>query len=283
MLPSEQKEWADLVETVFNQGDKMEAPADWKPDKNGRILKPMLDAYWMPGRSKEDYDTIGKAIQSWDGEGQKDNLRKDRLRQHQQYFSGTKQKKTGALTARICSCLGAVARLVKRGALLRRALDQARDCEEPPSVQQRFDLAQEELKQVKVELGEREKELLHHTTTAAKRVEDAHRKLKKRGRQQREQAALKAKESVKSHKTKLKAQNAERIKEARARLVEDARVKAQKEVSAQAEELKRRLAMARARARQTEAAAKLSGKRLKRAQGAERCCVRNCEGRRRRG
>eukprot|EP00966_Prymnesium_polylepis_P334526 7389899-Prymnesium_polylepis.1 len=181
-------------------------------------------------------------------------------------------KKKGGGVLRWCGrALVDVAELVWRhGPELRAAMQGKLDAQ--PSAAEELEQTRRERdqQQLLAEEVRRQKEEAH---AEAERAKEAHRKLKERGQEQRKAARAKAAKektaAVKSAKDTAKARATERAKEARARLLQQAREKAAAEAAEKQAKLQRAVAAARARARKVEAQAKLSGKRLRRAQKAE--------------
>ena len=265
--------WASEIlehETAYRQqGAAWTLPAAWKPAR-GRdhpLVKVLVEAYRRDGKTEDELDSIGTAIQALPctDPGQFENLTADRLRQHFRWADEGKVAKAGTASSRLRRAIVPVAGLVKRkGVELRKLLRLDAAASPPPTrVQQHRTLvrrtedaelrADTEVKRRKVaenkvsQYGKRLK-LKSKAATDARRAE--HKKMAKLSAKQKKEVMAK----VRAARAKVQEELRRRAEEAAAKASE-----------AELKKLRERLKTARVRARAVESAAKESRRNLKRA------------------
>ena len=275
-------QWAR--EALVEERRVQELGDDWKPldassswsmkGKAGAMLQPMERALQL--RTPATLENVTKAMQHLRLPGHRDGLRVDLLQRWLYKIpteKAAKSKKKGASGRLRCfgrALVQAAALVFRRGVLLRTALGHTDNvtAEEVLS-------ARDEIAQLKARLAEAEQARAAEQQRAEReaadkcKAQDAHRKLKERGQEQRKAAKATAAKGRTEALAKQLARSNKRIKEAKARMAADARAAADKATAGQVAELKKRVAAARKRARAKESAAKESNRYLKRAKKAE--------------
>ena len=252
-------------------------PAAWNTQtgtKVGTTLQPVERALQL--RTPATLENVSKAMQYLRLPGHRDGLRVKLLQRWLYKLpseKAPKSKKKGAAGRLRCygrMVVQAAALVFRRGALLRTALGLTDDVGVEEVLSSRDEIAQ-----LKARLAEAEKSRAAEQKRAERaaadkcKAQDAHRKLKERGQQQRKAAKATAAKGRTVALAKQLARSNERIKTAKARMAVDARVAADKAAAGQVAELKLRVAAARKRARAKETAAKEKARYLKRAKVAE--------------
>ena len=247
-------------------GDKYVMPESKEWKSNGSIFEPMNNAFngtWYAN----DLEQIGKAMQAWRGPGRVNGLDVDRLKKYRRLdlrapSGNSKKPKEGPPRWRTAAAVINVARLIKR---FRAELERLLKIEEPleavPTIEESYASAlalcaqlDSQLKGVQAEKG---------------RVADAHRKAKERLATKAEERRAAVKKARAEEREKKKDAITKRAADYRERLKRDRQAAHEAARAAAEEAVADKLARARARARTVESSAKLSGKRLKRAQRAE--------------
>ena len=268
------EEWCKEVltlETSFNElgaAFKLPTKPEWliSGKKVGSMLSPMNDAYngtW----TEENLERIGAAMQACRGPGRVNGLSPRRLKSHKAAkLLGEKQpgsKNAAPARWRTAGILIGVARRVKgaSGIALRKLLKLDVPLAEVPTIEMELAEAQAEAMRVPKLVVERD------------RARDSHRKAQARAKTKCRAAtdARKAKRRKLAGVSKQEVQKRRKqAAAARVKIQAAEAAKAAAKVAADMAAMKVRLAKARKRARDAEGSAKLSGKRLKRAQTAER-------------
>ena len=280
---SEVKDWCQLVlerhEPAWKEQQRLGGapwapPAEWKTPGNA-VVGTVLDAY-KASWPRPVLDRIATAMQLWRGRGQQDSMDADKLNQHRSWAQDKTVKKQGLFAARIRTALIPVARLLKsRGAVLRALLKVEKLVTEVPTAVEALQTAQDELKASQAASQAAQAKLARQLTAAAKEkalVVDKHRKLKESKSikttlvmtartEERKKAAIAKKNWLEVEQKKM----AVRLAEAQERRFQTACSDVQHILDKMTKGLKK----ARERARDVEDSAKLSAKRLKRAQVAE--------------
>ena len=208
--------------------------------------------------SNTDLDALGRTIQGWDGGGAFDNLTSVQLKDYIKVKPpsiGKSKKRDGPPRFRTYQLMGAAELIAKKSGAIRGAL--GGDVEMVPTAHERAAAAE-------ARVAELESEKAALAKVLAKAV-DAKRKADARKAEQKAGAKKRAAAKDKAMKAKVAAGVAagveKKLEPTKARL----EAKAEADVAKRATEVSK----ARSRARAVEWSAKLSDKRLKRAQGAE--------------
>eukprot|EP00966_Prymnesium_polylepis_P222293 5142869-Prymnesium_polylepis.1 len=274
---AEQDSWvSDVLEhesAYQQQGAAWQPPSDWlcKGNQVAPIYEPVANAY---GSGTNDLlDQIGKSMQMVEHAGQIDGLNHSRLRKH---FEMTQKDKRNPPRWKSLMALFGVARLLhNHGREHRKLLGTEAPLEQLPTAVERA-AAAEKARAAAEAQARREKLALEkqvgEATRRARKSEDAHRHAAKRLQLKLKAVSDARKDERKKAAARTKAERAAataRAREARARvaaeLKEKAEAAAEQKLDTQFIRLKAQVARARARARATEAAAKQSAKRLRRA------------------
>ena len=265
--------WARDVHVEFSAAGTLKE--DWKPpDTFGKyqqvsaIFAPMVDAMNATWDQAE-LTAIGTAMRAatWH-DGQHDELDWQRLRDYLKAkprgVRPTKAKKEGPPRWRTWSIVHVADTIKRHRATLRKLLGLDVEMEDVPTSKEVIESQEQQIQELNGQLEDKSKLLTQSRDAlrkAGKRAKEAGARKTKAVRDEREkQQALR-----KAEREKVVA----RAREAKGRMQEQLQAAAEARAQRTVDQLRADLKTARARARKVENSAKLSGKRLKRAQGAE--------------
>ena len=282
-------EWAAKV--VKETAEAKAAGVLWKPSlerwptpfrKPSVVYEPLSKGFngsW----AHDEYDRVRLAMQAWDGPGQIDGLTVGNIKAYinpktGQPLGARADAKTKPPPRWRTWAVVKVAKLIKdHGREFRRLLLLDSQSTPVPTSTERIAAAKAEAAAAKAEAVAAKAEAAKAKAAAAK-IQDAHRKMKERQKGQREAAKVKAANHAKVQKEAQKAREKQWRTAMRAKLQEAAQAKAEASVVEELAKQREKISKARARARAVESDAKLSKKRLARAQTAEAKAVRTMRG-----
>ena len=253
--------WAD---NVLSQSHSTAVPTEWVISKKVNVppIYRRVEAAYKACKPNALLDKIGAILQvAPDAGGKVEGLRAPQLKHH-----FTSKQKDAQKRWKTPAALKVIATLVKRrGVALRRLIHDDTPLEE-------WQTPREEIEQLQQQKATAESQLREKTLTLAL-VTDKHRQAAKRLREKNKAVTDARKDERRKIAGISKAEQKRRKEQAkavRAKLAAAAQAKAEQRSAEATAELRKRVAIARKRARDVEDSAKLSGKRLRRAQVAEK-------------